>query len=101
MNPLEMKITKDMDCKKFMYYEWDKQELVRFCDEVGIARSASKLELKRRILVYLESGKITHPANKRGPRGRDCLKYSTLFEIADLCKTPGDARFIASYIMNN
>lgn len=100
MNPLEMKITKDMDSRKFMYYEWTRDELVRFCDEVGIAHTGSKLELKRRVLVYLECGKITHPANKRGRKCKDHIKYSTLFEIAELCKTAADVRLIQERVMN-
>jgi hypothetical protein len=42
-------------------YYWLKEELAQFCHQLGIPASGRKLEILRRIEVYLRSGKVLRP----------------------------------------
>ena len=42
-------------------YYWLKKELVQFCHQLGVPASGRKLEILRRIEVYLKTGKVLPP----------------------------------------
>ena len=53
----------------FKSYYWLKEELAKFCREVGIYCSGGKIEIAQAIINYLESGKVNRKPTtyKKGP----------------------------------
>jgi len=52
------KLNKNISSKDFSDFYWLKEELIDFCRDIGINTSASKIELSRRILKFLNTGEI-------------------------------------------
>jgi len=53
-------LTKDISIKDFKNYYWLKQELQNFCRENDMRTSGSKIELTKRIQIFLETGEKTY-----------------------------------------
>ncbi|MFF5995023.1 DUF6434 domain-containing protein [Lysinibacillus sp. KU-BSD001] len=58
-------LTKDLNAHEFRNYYWLKEELQSFCRENGMSASGAKLELTDRIAVFLQTGEIQQPLQKR------------------------------------
>lgn len=60
-------LTKDLPIKDFTDFYWLKTELQQFCQENNMSPSGSKIELSKRIEVFLTTGETQHSgaASKR------------------------------------
>ena len=56
------KLNREMSSKIFQDYYYLKEELVDFCRENGLPVSGNKMEIKKRIVNFLDTGKIEQPA---------------------------------------
>jgi hypothetical protein len=64
------RLSRAIDPKDLHRYYWLKAELVQFCHQLGIAGSGRKLEILKRIEVFLRTGKtIPHERIALGARG--------------------------------
>lgn len=59
------KLDKDISIKDFKDYYWLKEELVRFCRDIGINSSGGKIAITNRIIVFLENGEIVTKSDVR------------------------------------
>jgi hypothetical protein len=51
-------LNKELSVSDFRSYYWRKDELTAFCREQGISRAGSKLEISKRLEVYLITGRV-------------------------------------------
>lgn len=56
------KLNREMSSKIFRDYYYLKEELVDFCRENGLPVSGNKMEITKRIVNFLDTGKIEQPA---------------------------------------
>lgn len=56
-------LDKNMDRKTFMNFYYLKEELVKFCKENSLQTTGGKIELKKRIADFLDSGEIVYMKN--------------------------------------
>jgi hypothetical protein len=79
-------LTKKTSVQKFKNYYWKKEELQRFCHEIGISASGSKIEISDRIEMFLKTGEIQKPnrkVRKSIPQGE--LSLETVIPENHLC----------------
>lgn len=58
-------LSKELYPQDFRNYYWLKEELQTFCRENGMRVSGSKMELTERISVFLQTGEVQSPIQKR------------------------------------
>ena len=58
-------LEKELKANEFRDFYWLKEELQTFCKEHGMSASGSKIEIKDRISIFLETGEIQKPMRKR------------------------------------
>lgn len=61
-------LNKNTDSNEFINYYWLKEELYRFCKDISLPANGSKKELTDRIYIYLKTGDILIPENKKTPK---------------------------------
>ncbi|MBR4622357.1 MAG: SAP domain-containing protein [Ruminococcus sp.] len=87
-------LTAKLDAETFRKFYYLKEELTAFCRENGLPASGSKAELTDRIAVFLDSGTITKPENKRKTSAKpDEITESTVIEENITCSEKHRAFF--------
>lgn len=54
-------LTKAIDPEVFKEFYWDKKELMSFCSAYGLSSKGGKIDLSRRIELFLRTGEVENP----------------------------------------
>ncbi|MHC0035354.1 DUF6434 domain-containing protein [Pseudoneobacillus sp. C159] len=72
-------LTKDISIEDFKNYYWLKEELQIYCREIGISATGSKMDITKRIEIFLRTGEVISLIRKS--RGNSKSKLTVLKEI--------------------
>jgi len=76
------KLNKEISPVDFSDFYWLKEELVAFCKAQGIHSSGGKIEITKRIRLFLETGEIAN--NPDCPKAKSMSKFDWNHEILTL-----------------
>jgi len=70
------KLNKEISVKDFQEFYWLKEELVQFCRSCGLKSSGGKIEINKRIINFLRTGKRTTKTSNQDTKAKSKFDWN-------------------------